>query len=76
MNVKQWRCGRFSQVAINDNQQHNKNEDKELVLFAIAFSCLGVCNRAVSLVMRIVVGMYKQELYKVAPCDGSFQSIV
>ncbi|WP_314947776.1 hypothetical protein [Hoylesella shahii] len=76
MNVKQWGCGRFPKVAINDNQQHNKNEDKELVLFAIAFSCLGVCNRAVSLVMNIVVGMYKQELYKVAPFDGSFQSIV
>jgi hypothetical protein len=52
------------------------NEDKEMVLFAIAFSCLGVCNRSVSLVMRIVVGMYKQELYKVAPFDGSFQIIV
>lgn len=47
-----------------------------MVLFAIAFSCLGVCNRVVSLVMRIVVGMYKQELYKVAPFDGSFQIIV
>ncbi|WP_315516974.1 hypothetical protein [Hoylesella shahii] len=66
----------FKKVTINDNQQHNKNEDKEMVLFAIAFSCLGVCNRSVSLVMRIVVGMYKQEMFKVAPFDGSFQIIV
>lgn len=66
----------LKKIAINDNQQHNKNEDKEMVLFAIAFSCLGVCNRLVSLVMRIVVGMYKQELYTVAPFDGSFQIIV
>jgi hypothetical protein len=26
----------FKKVAINESQQHNKNEDKEMVLFAIA----------------------------------------
>ncbi|WP_311416390.1 hypothetical protein, partial [Hoylesella shahii] len=61
---------------VTSGENTAKNEDKEMVLFAIAFSCLGVCNRSVSLVMRIVVGMYKQELYKVAPFDGSFQIIV